>query len=397
MMTSGVLMGVAGRADRSFHRFAALVAFLTFLVSGFLMFGSGFVTEARAQDLFGLGADQNQRKTAENNLRINQLEGQMRNLNGQIEQLTFQIRQLQEAMARMQKDYEFRLQEIENSTAGRRPQKKTEATPSPNDDPYASANPQRLGSAGSSGAIATAPALTTAGSQATGPGATAPVAAGSLALPQQAGSTGASSSIILQPPAPIGVPPAGIRSGPGAPPMMLGQIPAADDRSGSIEPLDPNAPPGVRLGPSAPKVAGIPGVPPRYTQQPPTANARDEYDAAYGYILNGEYELAETSFKTYLANHPTDSRVGSAQYWLGESFFARTMHKEAADAFLKSYTQYPDGPKAPDSLLKLGLSLGGLGERKAACTTFDELLAKYPKASKALRDRATVEKSRGKC
>ena len=50
-----------------------------------------------------------------------------------------------------------------------------------------------------------------------------------------------------------------------------------------------------------------------------------------------------------------------------------------------------------DSLLKLGLAYQGLGERKAACNAYDELLTKYPKASKALRDRATAEKSRGKC
>jgi tol-pal system protein YbgF len=141
----------------------------------------------------------------------------------------------------------------------------------------------------------------------------------------------------------------------------------------------------------------VPGVDPRFSAAQPTGNPRDEYEAAYGYVLNGEYELAETGFKAFIADHPTDKRIGSAQFWLGETYYVRSRNKEAADAFLKSYTQFPDGPKAPDSLLKLGLSLSAMGEKKAACTTYDELLAKYPKASKALRDRASAEKTRAKC
>lgn len=183
----------------------------------------------------------------------------------------------------------------------------------------------------------------------------------------------------------------------GAPPADLGQLSGGDPIGGLIgsAPMNLGAP-----GASAPPAADrtpVPGVDPRYSSVQPVANARDEYDSAYGYVLNGEYELAETSFKTFIANHPTDKRIGSAQFWLGETYFVRSRNKEAAESFLKSYTQFPDGPKAPDSLLKLGLSLAAMGEKKAACTTYDELLTKYPKASRALRDRAMAEKSRAKC
>jgi tol-pal system protein YbgF len=187
----------------------------------------------------------------------------------------------------------------------------------------------------------------------------------------------------------------------GAPPQILGQISRSDDPLGgapSDGPIDlsqdqPGMAPARRPDASQP----VPGVTPKYANAQPTPSARDEYDSAYGYILNGEYDLAERSFKTFLANHPTDRRAGSAQYWLGESYFQRNLHREATDAFLKSYTQYPDDVKAPDSLLKLGLAYQGLGERKAACNAYDELLSKYSKASKALRDRAQFEKTRGKC
>ncbi|MEJ1158141.1 tol-pal system protein YbgF [Prosthecomicrobium sp. N25] len=352
------------------------------------------VGAARAQDLFGFGnnADQAQRRQAELNLKIQQLEGQMRQLNGQLEQLTFSIRQLQETMGRMQKDYEFRIQELENAGAGAgrakaAPPKRTELQPAPS--PPSGGVP-----------VAAPPGQATLEDDDDGP----------LAAP----GPGPSPPRPIGPAQAAGVAPGGYpRAGPGAPPAVIGQIPASEDPIGGVigrgGPLDLSArpgvpppasdlPPGVNLGPAAPqRSAGVPTVPPRYQNVPPVASPRDEYDAAYGYILNGEYELAETSFRTFLANHPTDRRIGNAQYWLGESFYARSMFREAADAFLKSYTQFPDGAKAPDSLLKLGLSLQGLGERKAACATYDELVVKYPKASKQLRDRAQAEKVRAKC
>lgn len=341
------LPGVVARRAIGRSGLARLWAMAFLIVAVVTGLGAG---TARAQGLFG-GSDDSDRRNAELTLRINQLENQMRGLNGQIEQLSFQIRQLQDTMTRMQKDYEFRLQEIEGGAArgARPPQKKTEAP---------------IG--GDGGALATAGLPPTVGSMA---GAPAPVAS---------------------------APPAA--AGRGTPPAPLGQLAGSDPIGGLIgtAPMNLGAP-GVGGARSVTDTAPVPGVDPRYSAVQPAANPRDEYDAAYGYVLNGEYELAETSFKTFIANHPTDKRIGSAQFWLGESYYVRSRNKEAADAFLKSYTQFPDGPKAPDSLLKLGLSLAALGEKKAACTTYDELIVKYPKASKALRDRAAAEKTRAKC
>ncbi len=352
-----------------------------------IMIASGPVL---AQGLFGDGDAQ--RREAATALQIDQLEGQIRNLNGQIEQMGFQLRQLQDQMVKMQKDTDFRLQELENGAQqpSKRPPKKTELAPSAV-DPVGNTAAQPSG-------------LARASPDALGQ---APSPLGSASSSQPTASTELSDDDAM-PPATIGPPPSGVRSGNqpqilGTPPQVLGQIPGSQDPLGGAAtdgPIDlsqgqPSGP--VYQRPSTPAVSPVPGVTPKYANVQPTPSARDEYDAAYGYILSGEYDLAERSFKTFLANHPTDRRAGSAQYWLGESYFERNQHREATDAFLKSYTQYPDDVKAPDSLLKLGLAYQGLGERKAACNAYDELLTKYPKASKALRDRAQIEKSRGKC
>ena len=90
-------------------------------------------------------------------------------------------------------------------------------------------------------------------------------------------------------------------------------------------------------------------------------------------------------------------RVSDAQYWLGESLFARGQYRDAADEFLSGYKAYPQSGKAADTLLKLGLSLAGLGEREAACSTYAEVLKKYPNSSNALRQRVATEQAVARC
>ena len=118
-----------------------------------------------------------------------------------------------------------------------------------------------------------------------------------------------------------------------------------------------------------------------------------DYESAYNRVLQGDYVQSEKMFRSFLASYPEHHLAGNAQYWLGESLFARGLYREAADAFLKSYSEYPGSAKGPDSLLKLGLALAGLGEQAAACATYGELLTKFPEAPASVKKRASVESS----
>lgn len=122
-----------------------------------------------------------------------------------------------------------------------------------------------------------------------------------------------------------------------------------------------------------------------------------DYERAYAAILAGDYPLAEASFRAFIGTYPGDQRVSDAQYWLGESLFARGQYRDAADEFLAGYKAYPQSGKAADTLLKLGLSLAGLGEREAACSTYAEVLKKYPNSSNALRQRVATEQAVARC
>ena len=90
-----------------------------------------------------------------------------------------------------------------------------------------------------------------------------------------------------------------------------------------------------------------------------SGSPRDEYDLAYGYILTGDYGLAEESFKAWLAAFPNDPQAPDAEFWLGESHLQQGEYRDAANAFLAVYKTAPDSSKGPDALLKLGVSLVG--------------------------------------
>tara|TARA_R110002073_G_scaffold205156_5_gene364871 strand:- start:1110 stop:1343 length:234 start_codon:yes stop_codon:yes gene_type:complete len=75
----------------------------------------------------------------------------------------------------------------------------------------------------------------------------------------------------------------------------------------------------------------------------------------------------------------------------------RGNYRGAANEFLEGYSKFPGSAKAPDSLLKLGMSLRELGEKEAACATFAELVRKYPAASTPVKERVRDERRSARC
>lgn len=126
-------------------------------------------------------------------------------------------------------------------------------------------------------------------------------------------------------------------------------------------------------------------------------NPKQLYETAYAHLLQQNYGAAEVAFEDFLARHPSDQLAGNAQYWLGESHFVRGQYKQAAGAFLKGYQSYARSAKAPDSLMKLAMSLDRLGQRDAACSSFGELNTRFPNAPQNVRTRVDSERRRIGC
>jgi tol-pal system protein YbgF len=120
------------------------------------------------------------------------------------------------------------------------------------------------------------------------------------------------------------------------------------------------------------------------------------YERSNESLLRRQFGEAEAGFSNFLQKYPDHSLAGSAQYWLGETFYAQGDFKRAAANFLQGYKKYPKSRRAPDSLLKLGISLNRLGQAEQACAAYGAVSAEYPKAVDA-RKRAQAESKRAGC
>ncbi len=192
---------------------------------------------------------------------------------------------------------------------------------------------------------------------------------------------------------------AALEAGRGAPPAaQTGPGPAAPAPSTAPPAEPPASAPGPE--PAAPAPAGTAepaetaeaAIPEVAAVDPQTA-----YDSAYELLKRADYAGAEAALRAFLDRYPDHALAGNASYWLGETHYARREFERAAIAFARGYRAFPDGAKAPDNLLKLGMAFVALGKAEDACLTFSKLRDDHPDAPAMLRDRMTTESARAGC
>ena len=127
------------------------------------------------------------------------------------------------------------------------------------------------------------------------------------------------------------------------------------------------------------------------------ADADAQFAAGYQALAAGDYAFAEDQFSQFLELYPDNPQATDAANWLGDALIQRAAYSEAADVLLNAFQKAPDSPRAPDLLLKLGMSLAGAGERETACRTFAEIDKRYTALSPAFVTRLGEEKTRAQC
>lgn len=230
--------------------------------------------------------------SADTEVRLQQLETQIRDLTGRVEEQSYQIRQLQEAMERQAGDLELRLQDLER------------------------------------GGMAAAPSRYT-------------------------------------------------------PPQPQNSAPVYNQRPAQQQPVQ-------QLG--------------SYTQSPVSDNvtgavddAAAAYENAFAMLKAGNYDSAEVEFKNFLDRYPDHVLGPNAKYWYGETFYVRGEHERAARIFADAYQSDPQGSKSADNLLKLGMSLAGMGNQSDACIALRQLTQGGAQAGSPVMRRAEQEMARLGC
>jgi len=263
------------------------------------------VLPAHAQEAAYGGASTN------TEMRLSAVEDQLRALTGKVEQIDYLTRRMDQALQRMQGDYDARLMKLETSAA--------QAASQPS-------APQRA-------AASVAP----------------PTAEDEPEITPQQPVTGTLGGVKLK----------------------------GDKITGGI--VNPKAPP-------------LPNTPADYGLTP-----QEAYDRAFGMLRQANYDEAEKAFKGFIDKNGNDKLIDNAKYWYAETYYVRGKFNDAAIGFADAFQQNPKGTKAPDSLLKLAMSLGAMEKTQDACGALDALKAKYPSASATIRARADQERARMKC
>jgi len=276
---------------------------------------------------------------AQNELRFQQLEDQVRTLTGQVETQGHQIEVLNQQLEKLRGDTDLRLNDLEGKGGG------ATAQAQPQD------NGSQLGDAGPP----------PAGLRYAAPPRNYPP-------PPSYEERGYS-----QPPAgsgygaPTPLYPGAGQAGPGAPPRVLGQIPVGPVPSADPSDVEAQTPQG-------------------------------QYQAAYALIGQGQFGAAQQAFAAFVAQYPRDPLASSATYWIGHSYYARGDFQNAAVAFADGYKKYPKGIKAPDTLLDLGRTLARLDQVPGACATFAQFDKQFGTgAMPAIKRQVEQEKSRLRC
>lgn len=121
------------------------------------------------------------------------------------------------------------------------------------------------------------------------------------------------------------------------------------------------------------------------------------YEAARARLLDGDFVGAQDGFERFVADNPDHGLTSQAYYWLGETFYVRSDFTQAADAYIASLRQQPEGEKAPDALVRLAASLHGMGRTEDACATLARFGRQFPNAAPASQARAARESVRANC
>jgi len=141
--------------------------------------------------------------------------------------------------------------------------------------------------------------------------------------------------------------------------------------------------------------------PPSTAAAPPAAaatGAADQvYNDAFKKLQDGDYAGAEKGFRTFVQRHPQHTLAGNAQYWLGETYYARRDYQNAMTAFAEGYKNYKTSPKGPDNLLKLGITLATLGRKADSCAIFARFAQDYPRATDLQKRRIDQERQKNGC
>lgn len=118
-------------------------------------------------------------------------------------------------------------------------------------------------------------------------------------------------------------------------------------------------------------------------------------DAAEGHLEGVDHEKvlrqAAKAYEEVVDRYPKEKeRAAHAAYMIGSSHLLLGDMQKAYDAYRRAYIKYPGSKTQPRALVRLGVTLTGLGDSRKAVRIFQAFLNKYPEDVNAKKVRRYI-------
>ncbi len=176
--------------------------------------------------------------------------------------------------------------------------------------------------------------------------------------------------------------------------VLTARLAALESGGAAIAPPQTAAP---RRPPAAtPTTTTRPGTTPRAAapRRPASAVIGDRYKEALALFGKGRLDDSRAAFEQILASDPGGDLADNALYWIGETHFVQARFNAAIEVYRRIVAEYGQENKAPDALLKIGMSQARLGDLAMARSTYEDLIQRYPYSTAAATARQELERIR---
>jgi tol-pal system protein YbgF len=124
-----------------------------------------------------------------------------------------------------------------------------------------------------------------------------------------------------------------------------------------------------------------PTTPPVIEQGELAVGEQADFDVAAQALAEGNFQAAADQFAQFEASYPGSPLAPEANLKRGQALEGLGDTREAARAFLASFTGDSEGVFAPEALFELGAALGRLGQTDQACITLSEVGVRFPSSA----------------
>jgi len=117
---------------------------------------------------------------------------------------------------------------------------------------------------------------------------------------------------------------------------------------------------------------------------------KEAYDLAHQQYTQGRYDVALTSFRSFLTQYPDSPLTPNAHFWIGECYVQGRDYARGLEEYEQVIKNYPKSTKAAAALYRKAMAFLKLNNKEAAKSALRQLIADYPKSEDSQRAKAKL-------